>query len=217
MSANAGDVHGDQPILHRGQPLNSAKASVILVHGRGASAEDILSLAEELSFPEFAYLAPDAAGHSWYPYSFLAPIEQNQPWLDSALRLLGKIVEDAIAGGIPRNKIVLMGFSQGACLSTEFVSRNAARYGALIAFTGGLIGPPGNEFSYPGDLAGTPCFLGAGDPDAHVPWARVEESATVLSKIGGEVALRRYPGMPHTINDEEIEHARNILSGLVGN
>ena len=196
--------------------MGSAKAAVILVHGRGASAEDILSLAEELSFPEFAYLAPDAAGHSWYPYSFLAPFEQNQPWLDSALRLLGKIVEDAIAGGIPRNKIALVGFSQGACLSTEFVARNAARYGGLIAFTGGLIGPPGTQFAYSGDLAGTPCFLGAGDPDAHVPWARVEESAAVLAKLGGEVTLRRYPGMPHTINEDEIEHARNILSGLAG-
>ena len=216
MAASAGDPHHSQPVLHRGKPLGSAKAAVILVHGRGASAEDILSLAEELSFPEFAYFAPDAAGHSWYPYSFLAPFEQNQPWLDSALRLLGKIVEDAIAGGIPRNKIVLIGFSQGACLSTEFVSRNAARNGGLIAFTGGLIGPPGTQFAYSGDLAGTPCFLGAGDPDAHVPWARVEESAAVLSKLGGEVALRRYPGMPHTINEDEIEHARNILAGLAG-
>lgn len=216
MTANVSDPHRDQSILHRGQTLNSAKAAVILVHGRGASAEDILSLAEELSFPEFAYLAPDAAGRSWYPNSFLAPIEQNQPWLDSALSLLTKIVEDTIGGGIPRNKIVLMGFSQGACLSTEFVARNAARHGALIAFTGGLIGPLGTRFAYPGDLAGTPCFLGAGDPDAHVPWARVEESAAVLAKLGGEVTLRRYPGMPHTINDEEIEHARSILSGLAG-
>jgi predicted esterase len=216
MSTSSGDPHHNQPVLHCGKPLVSAKAAVILVHGRGASAEDILSLAEELSFPEFAYVAPEAAGHSWYPYSFLAPFEQNQPWLDSALRLLARIVEDTIAGGIPRNKIVLMGFSQGACLSAEFVSRNAVRYGGLIAFTGGLIGPPGTRFAYPGDLAGTPCFFGAGDPDAHVPWARVEESAAVLAKLGGEVTLRRYPGMPHTINDEEIEHARNILSGLVG-
>ncbi len=216
MTANASDPHRDQSILHRGQALNSAKGAVILLHGRGASAEDILSLAEELSFPEFAYLAPDAAGHSWYPYSFLAPIEQNQPWLDSALGLLETIVEDAVAAGIPRKKIALVGFSQGACLSTEFFCRNASRYGALIAFTGGLIGPPGTQFAYSGDLAGTPCFLGAGDPDAHVPWARVEESAAVLAKLGGEVTLRRYPGMPHTINDEEIEQARNILLGLVG-
>jgi predicted esterase len=214
MTANAGDPHRDQPILHRGQALNSAKAAVILVHGRGASAEDILSLSEELSFPDFAYLAPDAAGHSWYPYSFLAPIDQNQPWLDSALRLLGKILENAIAAGIPRNKIALVGFSQGACLSAEFVSRNPVRYGALIAFTGGLIGPPGTQFAHSGDLAGTPCFLGAGDPDAHVPWARVEESAAVLAKLGGEATLRRYPGMPHTINDDEIEHARNILAAM---
>jgi phospholipase/carboxylesterase len=216
MAASVGDPHHNQPILYRGKPLGSAKAAVILVHGRGASAEDILSLAEELSFPEFAYYAPEAADHSWYPYSFLAPFERNQPWLDSALRLLARIVEDTIAGGVPRNKIALMGFSQGACLSTEFISRNAVQYGALIAFTGGLIGPLGTQFAYSGDLAGTPCFLGAGDPDAHVPWARVEESAAVLAKLGGEVTLRRYPGMPHTINDEEIERARNILSGLAG-
>jgi predicted esterase len=215
MTVSAGDPHRNQPVLHRGPALKSAKAAVILVHGRGASAEDILSLSEELSFPEFAYLAPDAAGNTWYPYSFLAPIEQNQPWLDSALRLLGKIVDDAIAAGIPRRKIALVGFSQGACLSTEFVSRNAARYGGVIAFTGGLIGPPGTRFTYSGDLAGTPCFLGAGDPDAHVPWARVEESASVLAKLGGAVTLRRYPGLPHTINEDEIEHARSILSDLV--
>ena len=209
------DSHRNQPVLVSGRPLNSAKAAVILVHGRGASATDILSLAEELDHPEFAYLAPEAAGHAWYPYSFLAPLAQNQPWLNSALSLLGTVVGRAVAAGIPRHKIALVGFSQGACLATEFVARNAVRYGALIAFTGGLIGPPGTRFNYPGDLSGTPCFFGAGDPDPHVPWERVKESASVFSALGGVVTLRRYPGLSHTINQDEILVAKNLLSGLV--
>ena len=207
--------HRNQPVLVSGQPLNSAKAAVVLVHGRGASAADILSLAEEMDRPEFAYLAPEAAGHAWYPYSFLAPIAQNQPWLNSALGLLGEVVGRAVAAGIPRHKVAMVGFSQGACLATEFVARNAARYGALIAFTGGLIGPPETSFSYPGDLSGTPCFFGAGDPDPHVPWERVKQSASVFSALGGVVTLRRYPGLPHTINQDEIEQAKKLLSPLV--
>lgn len=207
--------HRNQPVLVSGQPLNSAKAAVVLVHGRGASAADILSLAEEMDRPEFAYLAPEAAGHAWYPYSFLAPIAQNQPWLNSALGLLGEVVGRAVAAGIPRHKVAMVGFSQGACLATEFVARNAARYGALIAFTGGLIGPPETSFNYPGDLSGTPCFFGAGDPDPHVPWERVKQSASVFSALGGVVTLRRYPGLPHTINQDEIEQAKKLLSPLV--
>jgi predicted esterase len=194
--------------------LTSAKAAVILIHGCGASAEDILSLVEEFDHPEFAYLAPEAAGNTWYPHSFLAPIAQNQPWLNSALSFLGHVVERAKAAGLPGNKIALVGFSQGACLATEFVARNTARYGGLVAFTGGLIGPPGTRFNYAGALAGTPCFFGAGDPDPHVPWERVKESASVFSTLGGDVTLRRYPDLPHTINQDEIEHAKRILSRL---
>ena len=212
---NVQDPHHNQPVLVSGQPLNSAKAAVILVHGRGASAADILSLTEELDIPELAYLAPEAAGHTWYPYSFLAPIAQNQPWLASALSLLREIVGRAVQAGIPWERIAILGFSQGACLATEFVARHATRYGALVAFTGGLIGPPGTRFNYSGDLAGTPCFIGAGDSDPHVPWERVEESASVLSALGGDVTLRRYPGLPHTINQDEIKHAGQILSQLV--
>ena len=208
------DPHRNQPVLESGQPLQSAKAAVILVHGRGASAADILALADEVGHMEFAYLAPAAAGNSWYPYSFLVPIAQNQPWLNSALGFLEKVVARAVAAGVPRHKVALLGFSQGACLATEFVARNAAWYGALIAFTGGLIGPPGTQFNYPGDLAGTPCFFGAGDPDPHVPWARVKESASVFSALGGVVTLRRYPGLPHTINQDEIQQAKQQLSRL---
>ncbi len=194
--------------------LTSANAAIILVHGRGASAEDILILAEEFDHPEFAYLAPEAAGNSWYPYSFLAPIAQNQPWLNSALGFLARVVEQAKGSGISERKIVLVGFSQGACLATEFVARNASRYGGLVAFTGGLIGPPGTKFTYSGDLSGTPCLFGAGDPDPHVPWERVNASASVLTALGGDVTLQRYPGMSHTINQDEIAHARELLSRL---
>lgn len=208
------DAHRNQPVLVGGRSLDSAKAAVILIHSRGASAADILSLSEGLEHPDLAYLAPEAAGNTWYPYSFMAPIEKNQPWLDSALNFVREVVGRPIAAGIPRHRVALVGFSQGACLATEFVARNAARYGALIAFTGGLIGPPGTSFNYPGDLSGTPCFFGAGDPDPHVPWGRVEESAAVFSALGGIVMLRRYPGLRHTINPDEMKHAKQLLSQL---
>jgi phospholipase/carboxylesterase len=183
----------------------------VLLPGRGASADDILGLAQDFDLPELANLAPEAAEHTWYPYSFLSPIGQNQPWLDSALKLVGETLQRAIAAGIERQNVAIVGFSQGACLATEFVARNAARYGGLVAFTGGLIGPPGAKFVYSGELSGTPCFLGAGDRDPHVPWKRVEESAAVLSDLGAAVTLRRYPGLPHTINQDEIDHAKIIL------
>ena len=214
MKSNADDPHHNQPVLHRGREIDSARGAVVLLHGRGASAEDILGLADEFDLPELAYLAPEAAGHTFYPYSFLSPIEQNQPWLDSALRLIQNIIGRASSAGVPLHSIALVGFSQGACLATEFVARNAARYGGLVAFTGGLIGPPGTKFSYSGQLSGTPCFLGAGDPDPHVPWKRVEETASVLSALGGAVTLRRYPGLPHTINEDEIAEAQKILRHL---
>jgi phospholipase/carboxylesterase len=187
------------------------RRAVILLHGRGGSAEDILQLREEFGVPDVEWHAPEAPGNSWYPYSFLAPIAQNEPWLTSALGQVGKAVEQVAASGIPRERIVLAGFSQGACLATEFVARNPARYGGLIAFTGGLIGPAGTAFEYAGSLEGTPAFLGAGDPDPHVPWSRVEESARVLSGMGAAVVLRRYPGMAHTIGREEIEEGRKII------
>jgi predicted esterase len=208
------DPHRNQPVLSAGRNVSAAAGAVILIHGRGASAEDILTLSHELDHPELAYLAPQASGHTWYPYSFLAPIQQNEPWLTSALNSLGKIVNDVSHAGIGLEKIVIAGFSQGACLATEFVARNAGRYAGLIAFSGGLIGPPGTEFRYDGKLNGTPVFFGAVDPDPHVPWQRVQESASVLSALGAEVVLKRYPGMPHSINREEIEEARRLLAGV---
>jgi len=188
------------------------KSAVILLHGRGGSADDILGLRDEFGLPDALYLAPEAQGRSWYPNSFLAPIERNEPWLTKSLAKVGETVDSALRQGIALENIVIAGFSQGACLATEFVARNAARYGGLIAFTGGLIGPPGTDFQYSGSLAGTPAFLGSGDPDPHVPWARVQESADVLTSMGADVTPRRYPGMPHTISREEIEEARALLA-----
>lgn len=205
-------LHRNQPVLHRGATIESANAAIILLHGRGASAEDILGLVNEFQMPGMAFLAPEAAGHTWYPNSFLAPIERNEPWLGSALDLIAAILQKLNSSGIPAEKVALMGFSQGACLSTEFVARNPRRYAGLVAFTGGLIGPEGTAFHYPGDLEGTPCFLGSGDPDPHVPWQRVQDSATVLSALTGKVTLKRYPGMPHTISADEISQAKNLLA-----
>ena len=209
------DPHRDQPVLAGGRRLPDAAGAVILLHGRGATAEDILTLGREFDRPELAYLAPQAAGHSWYPYSFLAPIPQNEPWLSSALNKLGKTIDDILRAGIAREKIVIAGFSQGACLASEFVARNAKRYGGLIVFSGGLIGPPGTEFRYPGSLGGAPAFFGGSDPDPHVPWQRVQQSASVLSTLGAEVVVRRYPGMPHAINREEIEEAKRVIAGAL--
>ena len=203
--------HRKQPVVSKGQPFKTARGAVILLHGRGASAEDILGVADELQLPEFAYLAPQAAGHTWYPNSFLAPIQRNEPWLSSALELVASIVRNLADAGIPHSKVGILGFSQGACLATEFVARNPARYTGLVAFTGGLMGPEGTQFQHAGDLGGTPCFLGSSDPDPHVPWERVKESATKLRAMSGSVTLKRYPSMGHTINPDEILEARRIL------
>jgi phospholipase/carboxylesterase len=194
-----------------GKALNEADGAVILLHGRGGSAEDILSLAEEFYLPSLAYLAPQAAGNSWYPYSFLSPIEQNEPWLTSALGTVESMVRMAKDAGIPAERIVIGGFSQGACLATEFVARHPQRYGGLIAFTGGLIGPPGADLKHEGDLAGMPAFFGSGDPDPHVPWQRVEASARILEGMGAVVTLRKYRGRPHTITAEELEFAKRLI------
>jgi predicted esterase len=205
------DLDRDLRVLTAGRKLPEAAGALVLLHGRGASAEDILGLGEQFDHPELALFAPQAAGNSWYPYSFLVPIEQNEPWLTSALSQVKSLVEEITERGIPQERITIAGFSQGACLATEFVARNASRYGGLIAFSGGLIGPPEAEFRYIGNLDLTPAFLGSGDPDPHVPWQRVEESASVLAAMGAEVTLHRYPGMPHTVSRHEIEQARQLL------
>jgi predicted esterase len=193
-----------------------------MVHGRGATAESILTLAEEFGRPDLAYLAPQAYGYAWYPYSFLAPFEQNEPGLSSALAALGDVLEGVRAAGVPAERTVLLGFSQGACLSLEYAARNAApapgggRLGGVVALSGGLIGPPGTPRDYPGSLAGTPIFLGCSDRDPHIPKERVNESARVLSGMGAEVTERIYPGMGHTVNGDELDFVRGFLAGLAG-
>ena len=210
----ASGPHAGQPVLVAGRPEDEATAAAILVHGRGASARDILTLARELRQPELAYLAPQAAGSTWYPRSFLAPIELNEPGLSSGLSILAGLVDRLAADGIPAERILLVGFSQGACLTLEFVARNAQRYGGVAGLTGGLIGPPGTPRDYRGSLAGTPMFLGSGDPDPHVPWERAQESAEVFTTLGAEVELRHYPGMAHTISVDEIEAVSALAARL---
>ena len=207
------DPHRDQPVLTLGAELTQAAAAVILLHGRGASAEDILGLATEMYDERVAYLAPQAAGNAWYPYSFMAPIEKNEPWLSSALAKVGTIVQQAVTAGLSRDRIFVCGFSQGACLSSEFVARNPARYGALIAFTGGLIGPPDADLHHEGDLSGMPALFSSGDPDPHVPWSRVLESAEQFTAMGAAVKTQRYPGRPHTVLPQEIKSARELIFG----
>jgi predicted esterase len=209
--------HASQPIVTAGPAPEEAAGTIILVHGRGASAQSILSLYDELDVQNFAAIALQAAGQSWYPYSFLAPLEANQPYLDSALSRLESIVADLLAHGAQSDKIALLGFSQGACLVTEFAARHPRRYGGILALTGGLIGPDGTPRTYPGSLAGTPIFLGTSDPDPHVPIERVIETKAVLSRMGAEVELRRYPGMPHTVNGDEIEACRARLLAIGAN
>lgn len=209
------DPHVDGGTVHFGPALDAAAAAVILMHGRGDSAHGILLLAPELRAPGVAFVAPQASGSSWYPDSFLAPIEVNEPWLSSALRRMATLAGDLVASGVPPERTVLMGFSQGACLTLEFAARNAQRYGGVVAFSGGLIGRDGTPRDYEGSLEGTPVFLGCSDIDPHIPLTRVQESTLIMEGLGGEVEERIYPGMGHTVNEDEIEWAHELLKGLV--
>lgn len=206
------DLHAGQPILHRGPAIAGARLAAILIHGRGASAEDILSLSEELSADDVAYLAPQAAGHTWYPYSFLAPMAQNEPGLSSALGVIATILASLEDQGIPANRIVLMGFSQGACLASEFAARHARRYAGIAALSGGVIGPPGTPRDYAGTFDGTPVFMGCSDIDPHIPLERVRESAEVFRRMGAAVDERIYRGMGHSVSRDEIDAVNEILS-----
>ncbi len=198
-----------------GAPLDQAPAAMILLHGRGATAANILSLAKQFDRPELAYLAPQAAGNSWYPYSFLARLEDNEPGLSSALRMIADLSGELAKHGLPPEKTLLAGFSQGACLALEYAARNARRYGAILALSGGLIGPPGTSRNYSGSLGGTPTFLGCGDIDSHIPLARVEESAQVLHGLQAQVTQRIYPGMGHAINEDELNFVQQLLASFV--
>lgn len=215
MSQRQASPHRGQPVVAAGRPLGQADAAVVTVHGRGATAESILTLADEVGRPELAWLAPQAAGHTWYPYSFLAPLERNEPWLSSALEILESVLAKLEAEGIPAERTVLLGFSQGACLTLEFAARHAKRYAGVVAFSGGLIGPPGTPRDYPGSFDGTPVFLGCSDIDPHIPEERVHESAEVVRRMGAQVTERIYPGMGHTVNEDELSWLADLLGGLV--
>lgn len=206
------DPHATGKVYREGVALEAASGAVILLHGRGGSAQDILSLAGPLGGERLAFLAPQATNSSWYPNSFLAQREINESWLSSALTKVASVIDLAVAAGIAREKIVIGGFSQGACLATEFVATHPLPYAGLIAWTGGLIGPSGTDLSHPGDLAGMPVFQSSGDPDPHVPWSRVAESARILTAMGAHVSTRRYPGKPHSVSREEIEFAGELLA-----
>jgi predicted esterase len=186
---------------------------MILVHGRGASAEDIMTIAAEVQSPGFAYLAPQAANNAWYPYPFTSPIESNEPYLSAALSMLGSLVE-RVEETVPVSRLVLLGFSQGACLTTEFAARNAKRYGGVVGLSGGLIGPDGTPRDYPGDFDATPVFLGCSDVDPHIPKERVLETADVFKRMGARVTAHLYPGMAHTVSLEEIAEVRALVSAI---
>ena len=193
-------------------PPERARLAVIMVHGRGASAEDILGLADELHLDDVAFYAPQAAGSTWYPYSFLAPIPQNEPGITSGLKKIGAIIETLGEKGLPPRQVAVLGFSQGACLSLEFAARHARRYWAVAGLSGGLIGPPGTPRDYEGSMEGTPVFLGCSDVDPHIPVERVYETADVCRTLGAAVDLRIYPRMGHTINQDELDAVRALLA-----
>jgi phospholipase/carboxylesterase len=198
-------------IFTAGEALNEAKKALVMVHGRGAFAEDILSLAGYFDLKDFALIAPQATSNSWYPYSFLMPQNQNEPWLSSALDVLGDVVKDINDAGIASEQIYFLGFSQGACLTLEFVSRNARKWGGVVAFTGGLIGDKIYAENYSGDFMKTPVFIGSSDPDSHVPVERVNATSAILKNMNADIVTKIYPGMGHTISKDEIDNANNLI------
>jgi predicted esterase len=205
------DPHNGQPIYRSGPTPADARLSMILVHGRGGSPQDILGLAQEFQASDVAYLAPQAAGLTWYPHSFLEPISRNEPYLGSALGTLSRLVDSLTRDGIDSDRIGLLGFSQGACLTVEYAARNARRYAAVVALSGALIGPPGTPRDYAGSFAGTPIFLGCSDVDPHIPLDRVRESADVFRRMAGDVDQRIYKRMGHTVNGDEISAVTDLL------
>lgn len=210
MTATVG-TYPKTKVVTAGTPLPKAQAAMVMVHGRGATAESILELARVLPNEGFAFVVPQAENFAWYPNSFLAPIESNEPGISNGLNAIRDVVKEIEDAGIPSNKIMILGFSQGACLALEFIARNARRWGGVVGLSGGLIGPDGTPRNYPGSLDGTPVFLGCSDHDFHIPAKRVEETARVLTDLGGKVTMRLYPGMGHTVNDDEIEFVSSMM------
>jgi len=205
-------THG-QRIVEAGQDLRTARAAMILLHGRGASAEDIMTIASEVQQPGWAYLAPQAAGNTWYPNPFTAPLESNEPHLSAAMETIARVVE-RVEAPIPAQRVVLLGFSQGACLTLEWAARNARRYGGVVGLSGGLIGPDGTPRDYPGNFDGTPVFLGCSDIDPHIPMRRVVETGEVLKGMGADVTVRFYPGMGHLVSGEELATITELVATI---
>ena len=200
-----------QKIIKSGKSLDQAEKVLIMVHGRGGSAQDILSLAADLNVDTFALIAPQAPGNSWYPQSFLAPRSENEPSLSNSLKVLKDIVTDLEKEGIAKSQIYFLGFSQGACLSLEFVASHAAGYGGVVAFTGGVIGAHIDHRNYHGDFDGTRIFIGSSDPDFHVPVERVQETTALLEGMGASVTEIIYQNMGHTISRAEIDQANKLI------
>lgn len=207
--------HQGQPVGTAGAPLTEASAAMVMVHGRGASAESILTLVPALDRPDFAYLAPQASGGTWYPTSFLAPIPSNEPGISSGMQAIRELLDQVEEAGVTPERTILLGFSQGACLALEFSARHARRYGGVACLSGGLIGPDGTPRDYPGSLEGTPVFLGCSDVDFHIPKERVELSAQIMQRLGGEVTMRLYPGMGHLVNEDEIEQVQAMMDRVL--
>src|SRR6266566_1058769 len=205
--------HQGQPVLEAGESLDRARADMILTHGRGASAADIMTIAAEVMFPGVAYLAPQAAGSAWYPNPFTAPLEANEPYLSSALEVLSTLLA-RVMQTVPADRVVLLGFSQGACLTLEFAARNARKYGAVVGLSGGLIGPDGTPRDYPGTFDATPLFLGCSDVDPHIAMHRVVEAGEVFNRMGADVAIRFYPGMAHTVSVEELDQVLALVESI---
>lgn len=207
--------HAGRPVLTVGAPLPEAAGALVLVHGRGGSAEDMLGLAEHLDAARCAVFAPSAAGSTWYPYSFMSPVERNQPHLDSALALLDGVVETVRQGGVPLERLMMVGFSQGGCLAVHYCHTRPARYGGAAALSGGLIGPPDTDFGDHGSLDGTPVFLGCSDQDPHIPETRVHETAAALRAQDARVDTRIYPGMGHTVNRDELDALQTLIGDML--
>ncbi|MEX0968781.1 MAG: dienelactone hydrolase family protein [Bacteroidia bacterium] len=203
--------HNKKNFIEAGIPLQQAGKALIMLHGRGADARDILSLIRYLTTDDYYIVAPEATGGAWYPHGFMAPLPQNEPWLGSALDFINEIIMNINKAGIPAEKIVLLGFSQGACLALEFAARNARKWRGVVAFTGGLIGEKIDRQQHKGDFEGTKIFIGNSDNDPHVPLTRSQDSSDILKQMGAIVTLKVYPGMPHTINEDEINEVNQMI------
>lgn len=208
-------VHQDQPVSESGAPPTRAKAAMILLHGRGATAKGILTLSDDLAQPDVRYLAPQAYNRTWYPYPFTDPVEKNAPWLNSALQKINDLIIQINGEGIATEKIVLLGFSQGACLAQEYAARHPKRYGGVVGLSGGLIGKNLQPQDYTGNLESTPVFIGSGDRDPWFDIERIHQSASIFENLGGDLTKQIYPGKGHTIVDEELKQIRKMIAGII--